>query len=189
MEKAIKLLVWGLLILLIDIKINTFDLVHDVFGYILLYKGLQFLPHSKWALYAKTSAIILALLSVFEVLGVGNINLNEIDKDFTWSIAAVGIISIIALFFHMNLLSALLFVIPNEDIQSSVGKFRRFYFGVQLMIILTLPATLVLRDMAAEYLIFIIISGLIVEIFYIVNINSFKQYIPSSELLNQTPPA
>ncbi|EDL62992.1 hypothetical protein [Bacillus sp. SG-1] len=181
MEKAIKLLVWGLLFLLIDIRINTFDIFHDAIGYIFLFRGMKSLPHSKWVTYAKTSVIILAVLSLIEIIGFGNININDTNRDFTWEIAAIGGISILSLFFHMNLLSSMLVMAPDKEVLRSVGKFKRVYFSIQLIIILTFPAILLFRDWVTGYLLIIIVTGLIVEIIYIVKINSFKRYISSAE--------
>ncbi|WP_421383992.1 hypothetical protein ACOJQI_05395 [Bacillus salacetis] len=180
MEKAIKLLVWGLLFLLIDIRIITFDLIHDAIGYILLYRGLKQLPQSKWLAYAKASAVILGVLSLTEIFGFSNINLDGLNQDFTWKVPAIGLLSILSLFFHMNVLSSVMTLTESEEILSSTKKFQQFYLIVNLITILSLPAILVFREMAVLYLIILILTGLIVEIIYIVKINSFKR-VPTTE--------
>ncbi|MGM0846301.1 MAG: hypothetical protein ACQEUT_15095 [Bacillota bacterium] len=182
-EKGIKLLVWGLIFLLIDFKIVTFDLVHDGIGYILLYKGLQELPYSKWKAYAKTAAVILGLLSITEIFGFTNIQLNETSPHASWYILSGGIVSLLSLFFHMNLLSALLELAKDDDEQRrSISRFKTFYLVFNLITIMALPPILIFNDIVSAFLIAALILGTIVEIVYIVKVNSFKGIIPPQDL-------
>ncbi|MGF2615157.1 hypothetical protein FZC84_10270 [Rossellomorea vietnamensis] len=176
MEKGIKLLVWGLLFLLIDIRITTIDLVHDGIGYILLYKGMQELPHSKWLSYAKTAAVILGVLSITEIFGFTNINLNQAGQDVTWHVIIGGIVSILSLFFHMNLLSALQEAVNNEDdLHRSLSGFKTFYLVFNLITIMALPPILIFNDIVSYFLVASLLIGVVVEIVYIVKVNSLKE--------------
>ncbi|WP_113930412.1 hypothetical protein [Bacillus sp. P14.5] len=176
MEKGIKLLVWGLLFLLIDIRIITIDLVHDGIGYILLYKGMQELPHSKWLSYAKTAAVILGVLSITEIFGFTNINLNQAGQDVTWHVIIGGIVSFLSLFFHMNLLSALQEAVNNEDdFHRSLSGFKTFYLVFNLITIMALPPILIFNDIVSYFLVASLLIGVVVEIVYIVKVNSLKE--------------
>ncbi|TYR73237.1 hypothetical protein FZC79_19405 [Rossellomorea vietnamensis] len=183
MERGVKLLVWGLLFVLIDIRIVTLDLVHDGIGYILLYKGLNELPYSKWVSYAKGAAVILGLLSITEIFGFTTINLNETGQDVTWYVIIGGIVSILSLFFHMNLLSALQETVQDEDeLQGSVSGFKTFYLIFNLILIMALPLILIFNDIVSVFLFAALIVGMIVEIVYIVKVNSFKGIVPPQDL-------
>lgn len=183
MERGIKLLVWGLLFVLIDIRIVTFDLVHDGIGYIFLYKGLKELPYSKWLSYAKAAAVILGLLSITEIFGFTTINLNETEQDVTWYVIIGGIVSILSLFFHMNLLSALMETLQDEDkLHRSVSGFKTFYLIFNLILIMALPLILIFHDIVSVFLFAALIVGMIVEIVYIVKVNSFKGIVPPQDL-------
>ena len=178
-KRPVKLLVWGLLFILIDLRIGTLDIVHDLIGYILLYKGLNLLPESRWLTYAKISAVILGIISITEILGVSQINLNEMNQDYTWYVIIGGFISLLSLFFHINLLSGLLDVVDSDHLQetfSSLSKFKTFYLVYNLIITLSLPSILVFQEMFGMFLVLLLIAGLIIELVYIVKINSFKRF-------------
>jgi hypothetical protein len=182
--KAIKYLVWGLLFVLIDLKIVTFDITHDVIGYILIYKGINRLRGSHWLKLAKTSVIFLGIFSIIEIFGLGYINLNELNQDFTFELAAAGVLAILSLFFHMNLLSGLLETaneVGLEEQYSSIRKFQTFYLIFNLLSIMSLPALMMFRENYLMYLVIMMAAGFIVEIVYIVKINSFKRFIHPEE--------
>jgi hypothetical protein len=183
-ERAIKLLVWGLLIVLIDIRIVTVDIIHDLIGYIFLYKGIKRLPESRWMNLAKISLIILGIFSVIEIFGFSTINMNEMNQDFTMELAFAGILAILSLFFKLNLLSGLLETAVEyglKDQHPSMQKFKMVYLMFNLLYIMSLPSMMVFREDYVLFLVFLMVAGFIVEIVYIVKINSFKRFIPSEE--------
>jgi hypothetical protein len=183
-DRSIKFLVWGLVFVLVDLRIVTFDIIHDLIGYILLYKGIGSLPVTRPLKYAKTSAVILALFSLFEIFGFSNINLNEMNENITLEILMVGVVSIISLFFHLNLLTGLLELVKgsiDQEQYRSLATFRTFYAAFNLIVIFSFPTALVFREMFMMVLICIVVIGLIVEIVYVVKINSFKRFFPTGE--------
>ncbi|RIW29604.1 hypothetical protein D3H55_18575 [Bacillus salacetis] len=183
-ERAVQLIVWGLLFVLIDLKIVTFDIIHDLIGYIFIYKGIQKLPLSRWLGYAKISAVFLGILSVIEIFGLGYINLNELNQDFTIRLGAAGVLAILSLFFHINLLSGLLDSVDENYLKgqySSLQKFKRFYLIFSLINIMSLPALMIFQEDLVFYLIILIAAGFIIEIVFIVKISSIKRFIPFKE--------
>jgi hypothetical protein len=183
-ERSIKFLVWGLLFVLVDLRIVTFDIIHDLIGYILLYKGISSLPGTRSLKYAKTSAVVLALFSILEIFGFSNIDLNQMNQNITLEILMVGMVSIISLFFHLNLLSGLIEMVKesiDQEQYRSLIKFRTFYAVFNLIVIFSFPTALVFREMFMMFLIGIVVVGLIVEIVYVVKINSFKRLAPRGE--------
>ncbi|WP_456272001.1 hypothetical protein [Bacillus sp. AK031] len=149
-----------------------------------MYKGIASLAVTHSLKYAKNAAVILAIFSILEIFGFSNINLNELNQNITLEILVVGIVSIISLFFHLNLLSGLLQLVNesiNQEQYRSLAKFKTFYTIFNLMVIFSFPTALVFREMFMMFLIAIVVAGLIVQIVYIVKINSFKGYTPKGE--------
>ncbi len=66
MKVGFKRIFWGLLFVVLDIRINSFDLfLPDFVGYILIVSGLGFLaPHDKWFRRARVMAIIMIFFSL-----------------------------------------------------------------------------------------------------------------------------
>lgn len=72
-------LFWGFLILLLDFRINGFDIIPDLFGYLFISNGLGMLdtynPHFE---QAKKFALPLTVLSIFELYQI-NIPMGQIS--------------------------------------------------------------------------------------------------------------
>jgi hypothetical protein len=71
MKAGFNRIFWGLLLVVIDVRINSIDLLPDFVGYILIVIGLGLLaPHHKWFRWARVIAIIMICLSLTDFVEV-----------------------------------------------------------------------------------------------------------------------
>lgn len=103
---ALSKVFWGLLLVFLDIRINGFDLLPDLIGYLLVYPGLSRMsarhPHFR---KAKMAVLPLLLFSLPELLGLSfQINLSSSDTSVSgWMIVAIIVMELLHLYMIYHL--------------------------------------------------------------------------------------
>ncbi|MBM7586335.1 hypothetical protein JOC86_002887 [Bacillus pakistanensis] len=178
-RSLLRIIVFGLMIILVDFRIGTFDVVNDSIGYILIYNGIKSMTNIRWFRYAKVSTIILAIFSLIELFGWNHIQLNGAYGEMKLFAVFGGLISLISLFNNLNIMAGFIQLLQDEGIVGAdrkLASFRKVYFVINALIILLLPFSMFFADWYLSILPLPFLIGFIVEVMLIYRINSLKAY-------------
>jgi len=170
---AFRRLFAGLVIVLLDIRMNTFDILPDAIGFLLVVWALDKLAqHSGHFRKAKGMALVLfacAIISLFQIFG------SEIT-DITISQADMGSV----IFFFVNSIAHLLMayfifegiqelVVPFNPALASAAENRKwFYVGFYYLFLLIFPWGLNLEGhIIAPFILFFGFIAFVMEILFI----------------------
>jgi len=170
---AFRRLFTGLVIVLLDIRMNTFDILPDAIGFLLIVWALDKLAqHSGHFRKAKGMALVLfacAIISLFQIFG------SEIT-DITISQADMGSV----IFFFVNSIAHLLMayfifegiqelVVPFNPALASAAENRKwFYVGFYYLFLLIFPWGLNLEGhIIAPFILFFGFIAFVMEILFI----------------------
>ncbi|RKP53018.1 hypothetical protein D7Z26_14855 [Cohnella endophytica] len=99
MKKAYSIIAWGLALELLDFRINNFDLLPDVLGYLLVAIGLSRLKEGRrYFGVARWAAVVLMFFSVLPLIGMeSTISLTSGDKPGFQALALTSVTTAIDL--------------------------------------------------------------------------------------------
>lgn len=98
MSNGFRLIFWGLLFILLDIRIELFDLLPDIVGYIFIMNGTKYLSENE-EIFSKAQplAISLIFLSIPSLIGYFDLNIGE-NSTVLWPMVYQLVITLVHLF-------------------------------------------------------------------------------------------
>lgn len=183
MANSFNKLFWGFLIVILDFRINTFDIIIDTVGYFIVVSALSALSsHSKSFEKAKHIAIVLALLSIPTIIELGTtINL---DQGFVPTSMLIGtllygtILGLLHLIVAYEIFSGMLDLsrqLNFEKLSKRVKNKSRFYIIISFITLSLAPLVFNIGDSVGMYMVVGIgIASFIVELIFIFLIREFR---------------
>lgn len=172
MNKGFRHIFWGLLFLLIDIRIELFDIIPDFIGYIFIVNGLSTLSLSEER-FAKVRpfAIALIFLSIPSLLGVWEVDLmeNHISIFAMLFQLITGIIQLLMMYFIFDATFHLATKYDDETWAEATKSRWKIYMVIHILI-LTMNGFMfnVAFEVLQVIFIVLVIAALIVDIVIIV---------------------
>jgi hypothetical protein len=181
MKESFGKLFWGFFLVLIEIHLIVVDVLPDPLGYLFIYMGVHSLGKN---MSASTKAEYLSLALLFlsiPTLFIQNQQLNEFAYGMTlngWSIylIIIGFLKLILVFYVLKVMVA----IAQE--RGEVALFKRTNSVFRIYMIVMLISSLshsffmnMTNNFLVPFMIFMMISSLIMEITFLVLIRRFKK--------------
>lgn len=180
MNKGFKNLFWGFLLVFLDFRINTFDILLDPIGYILIFSGLQTLVHhfelKSSGKFASILAGILIVLSIPDVF-IPQQEINQLVTSWSFYSFLYGILNILLVYFIFEIMLKFCALYGRDS--SSVSLLMKFYIGVSLFIEFLSPFTINFSD--ERFILPMVMAAIIafaLHIVFIVYLNRFSKWPP-----------
>ena len=155
--KPMALVAWGFLVVVVDIKINEFDLVVDFAGWMMCLTGLgRVTQHSRWFGYALYGCIPGALLSVPEFFGADIGPAGGI-------VLAVAMLTLV-----FGTCSGIIDCVRNARTVSTANTIRWWTLALDLVGILVILAVRTGSGTVGPELVLLVIPGLVLAIWFAV---------------------
>ncbi|RPF50611.1 hypothetical protein [Aquisalibacillus elongatus] len=171
MRKSILLIFWGLIIVFFDFRINSFDLLMNPLGYILVASGLNdFSQNYQPAKTAKAFTYILVVVSIPQIIID---DATVISEYWNFYSSAVSILNIVLAYFIFLLLIELAQAYNQTELESRSKNTMKGYLIT--MILVTFVSTFAINFSSSLGLIIgLAIAGFIAQIVFIVLIFKFR---------------
>lgn len=151
------LVAWGFLVVVVDVKINEFDLIVDFIGWMMCLAGLgRVRPYSRWFGYALYGCMLGALLSLPEFFAV----------DIGPAGGTVLLLAMLMLVF--GTCSGLIDCVQNTRIASTANTIRWWTLALDVLGVLMIFAIRTGAGVAGPEVLLLVIPGLAVAIWFAV---------------------
>lgn len=183
MSNGYRSLFWGLLFILLDIRIEVLDLLPDFIGYIFIANGLSQLSSNEGMFRkAQPFAILLIFLALPNTIGIADTSIGENVVDLGVMLYQF-VITIVHLFMMYYIFDATYrYAIHLEDVEwaNSAKSIWKNYSVIHL-IILMINAFLLNFDILQPILIVMVIIALIIEVVVLVFMKRSRGYCEEVE--------
>lgn len=178
---SINKLFWGLLLVLLDVKINQLDILPDIIGYLIVVSGLnQLQPHSKYFLKAKILANILVFVSIAAIFQAPDIPISEfVPSNYSLLVllfsTASGLLHIALIFFAVHGLMEL--AVHHNLLELSAISYNRLaiYLVFSFLALATIPFILTIGETNTIYLLLIsVMIGIIMEMMILLLFRKYR---------------
>lgn len=178
---SINKLFWGLLLVLLDVKINQLDILPDIIGYLIVVSGLnQLQPHSKYFLKAKILANILVFVSIAAIFQAPDIPISEfVPSNYSLFVllfsTASGLLHIALIFFAVHGLMEL--AVHHNLLELSAISYNRLaiYLVFSFLALATIPFILTIGETNTIYLLLIsVMIGIIMEMMILLLFRKYR---------------
>lgn len=152
---AYNYLFWGFVLLMFDINVNGFDIIPDILGFILLYKGLSILEYKNINFEkAKRITIVMIILSIIDYILV---YINPISIGLLLLFTYIILELIIVYRICMGIAEEA-FKVDDYELEDKAIKRFKIFIGVYLLALLsiTLPINILFVIISFISYIFII---------------------------------
>ncbi len=152
---------WGFLFL-IDFRINGFDLLPDIVGYLLIFYGLgKMLSESNHFQSARNIALPLALVSILDIIQINTPISSETSFFAVLLSIVLGIMNLMMVYHICHGIIDMAMKYNNTYIQRIAGQRWRIYAFVTLSIIFFTFLIFISNDLAAILVIPVLLASLI----------------------------
>lgn len=155
---------WGLLLVFLDFRINGFDIIPDLIGFILVYTGLAGLAEVQPRFgQAKKVAVPLLVLSVAELIpGQLQFTLSGPSGWLGFLIAiVVTALNLLLIFNICRGIGELASQEGNDNLTHKSNSRWQYYLWISVAVLVLFPFSMVAPDVAAIFAIPVIVLGLI----------------------------
>lgn len=157
-------LFWGLLLVFLDFRVNGFDVLPDIIGFILVYSGLSMLAeeHARF-LQAKKITVPLLVLSILDLIpGQLQISVTEPASLLGFLLAAVAtVLNLLLLYYICQGIGELARAEEQHELVNKAGVRWQYFLWVSIAGLALLPIAMGAAGVAALFAIPIAILGLI----------------------------
>ncbi|TFB13377.1 hypothetical protein E3U55_16175 [Filobacillus milosensis] len=173
MRHAILQMFWGLMIVFFDFRFNSFDILMDPLGYIILAVGLgHFATLYKPAKTGQIISIILIVMSIPEVFIDTNVQPFMLGF-WHFYFLAVSILSIVLTYFIFLLLIDLADAYNNQELKVRSEKTMKAYLIIMIAVMFFSTFSINFRSLVALFIILAIV-GFIAHIVFLVLLFKFR---------------
>lgn len=182
-------MMWGLILILIDIRIMGLDIMPDFIGYIMIVSGLGILAdQNDFYTKAKPYALILFFLSFFDLFELNRNFLGDFITPTSLVFMAIGSIgTILKLFMYYNICQGIMELSGQQGLnqlkESTFYRWRGYFIFSLLSSILT-PFTInFYQGILTSVLVFAYIALFIAELFMISLIKNSRDSVGAIRIL------
>ncbi len=196
MSSGYNRLLWGFLLVILDLRIMGFDLLIDAVGYFIVVSGLKILSaQSESFRKAQVFAVILGILSIPSMIDFaatfpleqGILPTNLFIGSLFYS-SILGFLHIVLAFYIFRGMMEMVTQANLHGMPERVQGRARFYIYSSIIILAIMPTLLNLNDEAGIYVLFTIaFVSFIVELFFILLIREFRNSFRKLENVTISP--
>ncbi len=185
---ALNRMIWGYIIVLLDITVGPLDLFYDVFGYILIVNGLRKFQHQPAFQYAKVGFIIVACYSVVAIFFPPQANLLAdtvyINRPMFLSFIE-GLMQVITLFANANLMYGLVEILRKRGWLTkgkSLNRFRVYFIIVTLISIVSNQLSLIMIEWIVPFSFVLLFVLILTHIILMLHLHRLRPLLEPSLL-------
>ncbi|QOR68258.1 hypothetical protein IM538_09200 [Cytobacillus suaedae] len=196
MNSGYNRLLWGFLLVILDLRIMSFDVLIDAVGYFIVVSGLNILSaQSESFKKAQVLGVILGILSIPSTIDFaatfpleqGILPTNLFIGSLFFS-SFLGFLHIVLAFYIFRGMREMAIQANLHGTPERVQGRARFYIFTSIIILAIMPIFLNLNDEAGIYvLVAVAIVSFIVELFFILLIREFRNTFRKLEKVTISP--